>query len=297
MRPGAGYLPTLALGRSRGCTTGPPSTDPAVATAGPTAGASRVTFHADASRSAPRQAYRIYSEEEFLAAEDWQVAAEPGRPARPGPTTRAEARGAASAGSRRWPPASRRWSQWWRSTGVAAIVAGRRFASRRIVRLRCLAKIDRRACRCTSRRSPAEIVVVDRAPRRRFALRPSAANRGRRPSVSAVARSRSPRTAQWPPITGAMHVSAPAATPVAAATAPTAAPSAATPATAAATAVTTATPTTAPSAATPTTAATTAVTTATPAAATASTPVAATTATAATPATRGAVAEFGFERR
>jgi len=28
-------------------------------------------------RSTPRQAYRIYSEEEFLAAEDWQVEAEP----------------------------------------------------------------------------------------------------------------------------------------------------------------------------------------------------------------------------
>ncbi len=39
----------------------------------PEAGALRVTLL----RSAPRQAYRIYSEEEFLAAEDWQVEAEP----------------------------------------------------------------------------------------------------------------------------------------------------------------------------------------------------------------------------
>jgi hypothetical protein len=29
-------------------------------------------------RSAPRQAYRIYSEEEFLAAKDWHIEAEPG---------------------------------------------------------------------------------------------------------------------------------------------------------------------------------------------------------------------------
>jgi hypothetical protein len=42
---------------------------------GSTAGASPVTLL----RSAPRQAYRIYSEEEFLAAGDWQVEAAPRR--------------------------------------------------------------------------------------------------------------------------------------------------------------------------------------------------------------------------
>ena len=73
MRPGAGQLPALALGRSRGCTAEPACTDPGVAAVGPTAGALPVTLL----RSAPRQAYRIYSEEEFLAAEDWQVEAEP----------------------------------------------------------------------------------------------------------------------------------------------------------------------------------------------------------------------------
>ncbi len=73
MRPGAGYLPTLALGRPRGRTTEPACTDRGVARAGLKAGALRMTL----SRSAPRQAYRIYSEEEFLAAEDWQVEPEP----------------------------------------------------------------------------------------------------------------------------------------------------------------------------------------------------------------------------
>jgi hypothetical protein len=73
MRPGAGYLPTLALGRPRGFTTEPACAVPGVAMVGSAAGASPVTLL----RSTPRQAYRIYSEEEFLAAEDWQVEAEP----------------------------------------------------------------------------------------------------------------------------------------------------------------------------------------------------------------------------
>jgi hypothetical protein len=73
MRPGAGYLPTLALGRSRGGTTEPACADRGGATVGSTAGALQVTLL----RSAPRRAYRIYSEEEFLAAEDWQVEVEP----------------------------------------------------------------------------------------------------------------------------------------------------------------------------------------------------------------------------
>jgi hypothetical protein len=71
MRPGAGYLPTLALGRPRGRPT-EPCAHPGVALVGPTPGASPVTLL----RSAPRPAYRIYSEEEFLA-EDWQVETEP----------------------------------------------------------------------------------------------------------------------------------------------------------------------------------------------------------------------------
>ncbi len=56
MRPGAGYLPTLALGRPRG----------------PSTSARRVRTL----RKPPRQVYRIYSEEEFLRAEDWPAEAE-----------------------------------------------------------------------------------------------------------------------------------------------------------------------------------------------------------------------------
>jgi hypothetical protein len=59
MRPGAGYLPTLALGRPRGLP----------------AGVSRMTLL----RTSPRPVYRVYSEEEFLAAEERSepVATEP----------------------------------------------------------------------------------------------------------------------------------------------------------------------------------------------------------------------------
>jgi hypothetical protein len=58
MRPGAGYLPTLALGRPRG----PPTA----------AGAPRVMRF----RTAPRQVYRVYSEAEFLAARECPAQAE-----------------------------------------------------------------------------------------------------------------------------------------------------------------------------------------------------------------------------
>jgi hypothetical protein len=53
MRPGAGYLPTLALGRPRG----PPTN----------------AQHVRALRQTPRQVYRIYPEEEFLRAEDFSA--------------------------------------------------------------------------------------------------------------------------------------------------------------------------------------------------------------------------------
>jgi hypothetical protein len=51
MRPGAGYLPTLALGRPRGSPVGVP----------------RMTLL----RTSPGLVYRVYSEEEFLTAEEW----------------------------------------------------------------------------------------------------------------------------------------------------------------------------------------------------------------------------------
>lgn len=57
----------------------PPALDPA-------AGATPVMLL----RSTPRQAYRIYSEEEFLAADDWQVEAEPGYGSEPEPAREVE---------------------------------------------------------------------------------------------------------------------------------------------------------------------------------------------------------------
>jgi hypothetical protein len=56
MRPGAGYLPTLALGRPRG----------------PPVGVPRMTLL----RTSPRPVYRVYSEEEFLTGEPWSEPAD-----------------------------------------------------------------------------------------------------------------------------------------------------------------------------------------------------------------------------
>jgi hypothetical protein len=67
MRPGAGYLPTLVLGRPRGLSAEPgAATEPGVR-------------HMTLLRSAPRQVYRVYPEEEFLAAEDWREPVEAAR--------------------------------------------------------------------------------------------------------------------------------------------------------------------------------------------------------------------------
>jgi hypothetical protein len=63
-RPGAGYLPTLALGRPRG----PPPLRAARDVAAPTLAPPMTLL-----RRPPRQVYRVYSEEEFLAAEDWSL--------------------------------------------------------------------------------------------------------------------------------------------------------------------------------------------------------------------------------
>ncbi len=78
MRPGARYLPTLVLGRSRGACAERKVPGPALAAATPgpavtAAGAPHVTLP----RSTPRPAYRIYPEEAFLAAEDWRGEAAP----------------------------------------------------------------------------------------------------------------------------------------------------------------------------------------------------------------------------
>lgn len=62
MRPRAGYLPTLALGRPRGS-----STSGIDRPRGRSTGVWRVTLL----RGASRQVYRVYSEEDFLAGEDW----------------------------------------------------------------------------------------------------------------------------------------------------------------------------------------------------------------------------------
>jgi hypothetical protein len=51
MRPGAGYLPTLALGRPRGLSIG--------------------ARHMTLLRRRPRQVYRVYTEDEFLGMGEW----------------------------------------------------------------------------------------------------------------------------------------------------------------------------------------------------------------------------------
>jgi hypothetical protein len=56
MRPGAGYLPTLALGRPRGPATG--------------------VAHMTLLRRRPRELYRVYGEDEFLTIDDWLDEAE-----------------------------------------------------------------------------------------------------------------------------------------------------------------------------------------------------------------------------
>ncbi len=270
MRPGAGYLPTLALGRSRGCTTEPASTDPGVATVVPATGALLVTLL----RSAPRQAYRIYSEEEFLAAEDWQAEAEPV------PGCEPEFALLGGAGQRE----PRRWGRLVAVAALASVVAAvvgvvalsatrsrpgndRRFAD---------GGITPAPSRARSPQGSAPVgIVAERSSVRSLYKRPRPRIRRASPVVRPVA-ARRPRPVGRPPITAHPYLPPQPPPPAETASVPT-------------TAATTATPTTA----TPTTAAT----TATPTTATASTPVAATTATAATPAARGADAEFGFERR
>jgi hypothetical protein len=76
-RPGAGDLPTSVLGRSRGFALprGLPARRAFPDRPAAEARAVRVTLL----RSAPRPVYRVYSEEEFLAAEDWPSEPEPNR--------------------------------------------------------------------------------------------------------------------------------------------------------------------------------------------------------------------------
>jgi hypothetical protein len=64
MRSGAGSLPALALGRRRGSPATPPAS--VRSTAGATEGVSVRIL-----RGASRPIYRIYSEDEFFAADDW----------------------------------------------------------------------------------------------------------------------------------------------------------------------------------------------------------------------------------
>ncbi len=243
-------------------------------------------------RSKPRQAYRIYSEEEFLAAEDWQVDAEP------------ELALLGQASPRRQP---KRWG------GLAALVALTTavVAVVGVVALNATRSKPQSNRRIAARRGSPPQIVADRPgtqppgePPRSPARRASVL--GRRIAA------RGPHAAGRPTTTAHPHRPPPPTPPTDAASEPaTAAPE--TPTTAPPN--TTATPATAsttpPSKTAPTTAASTAAPATPPTTATASTPVAASTATGttstatgttptatgATSTANGADAEFGFERR
>ncbi len=301
MRPGAGYLPTLALGRPRGRTTEPACADPGVPTVGPTAGGSRVTLL----RPALRQAYRIYSEEEFLAAEDWQAEAEAGA----GPESGAEFEPAyefepefallGEAGPRREPRQWGRLAALAALTSVVAAVVG-------VVALnvaRSKSESDRRlAGRIAAGGGSLPEIVADRSSIRPLEARPR--KHTQRASVTVRrATERRLRPVGRSPIPAHAHIPPPPTPPVATASAPTTTATSAIPTMAAAspTEATTGTSTTAGTSTTGTsttgTPTTGTPTTGTPTTAAASTPVATTTTTAATSAAGGAGAEFGFERR
>ncbi len=230
---------------------------------GSTAGA----LHVTRLRSTPRQAYRIYSEEEFLAAEDWHGEAEPEFALR------------GQAGRRR---EARRWGGFAAPMALASVVAAVvGVVALHVARSRSQSERGFAVGVATRGRSPAEIVAarssaepLDSPPRKR--------TRQGSVAVRRVAEHR-PLPANRPPRSAHPYRSSRPTPPAEAVSVPT------TPAGAAIS--TTAASTTAASG----TAAPTPVTTATPTTATASTPAA--TATVAASPTRGAGAEFGFERR
>lgn len=291
MRPGAGYLPTLALGRPRGRTTEPLCVHLGVAPAGPPEGASPVMLL----RPSPRPPYRIYSEEEFLAAEDCQVEVEPGfgedfEPAReltPAP-------GLALLGRTGPRCESKRWGGLAALAALASVVA----AVVGVVALNATRSQPR-----SDRRFAGRVVAGGGSPPGIVAARPSTRSfvaSSRKPTTKRASVSirritgREPRSIRWLSITAHLHRRPQPTPPAETASASTASEPATRPT---ATRPTTAPARTAPATTAPTTAATVVSTTATPAVATASTPVATAAATAATPSVRGAGAEFGFERR
>ncbi len=257
-------------------------------------------------RSAPRQAYRIYSEEEFLAAEDWQVEGEPEF------ATLGQAR-------------PRRESKRWGGLAALAALASVAAAVAGVVALNATRTKPQSNRRIAARGGSPPKIIADRLSIRSPGAPPRTPTRRASVLVRRITGSelrpagRSPITAHphRPPQptpssatafapTAATSATIPA-TPSTTAFAPTAATSATIPATPSTTASapTAATPATipatpstiAPTTTAPNTAATTAVAPATPTAATASTPVAATAVTATTPTAGGADAEFGFEQR
>ncbi len=280
MRPGARYLPTLVLGRSRGDCAERKAPGPALiaATPGPAlaaAGAPHVTLL----RSTPRPTYRIYSEEAFLAAEDWRGETAP-----------------ELALHDRADPHRKPWR--WRRVAVLAALTSVVAAVVGVVALnatRSRSPSDRRLAGGTAapRRTPPEIVA--QRPSRPRETRPGKPSRRASVPVGRVTK-RDRRSRGRAPFGAHPHLPPPPAPPAEDASSPT---------TAANTTATTATPTTAAASTpvvatsgTPTTATAStpvAVAPGTPTTATASTPVAARAATAATPAS-GAGSEFGFER-
>ncbi len=296
MRPGAGYLPTLAPGRSRGCTTEPAFTYPGVARAGPQAGASRMTRL----RSAPRRTCRIYSEEEFLAAEDCQVEAGVGPASTFTSTFEPEFALLGLVDSQREP---RRWGRFAVLTALASVVA----AVVGVVALnaaRSRSESDRGFVARIAVRggSPREIVDGRRSirphdadPRRRSRRASEAVRRVAEHRPRSVGRPAIPAHPYIPPqpssaaTTVISETAGTATTTTTAATATTATtPAAGTTATAPTAGTTAMAPTAAPPATAPAAVGASATQTATPATASA----AGRTATAG-----GARAEFGFERR
>lgn len=242
---------------------------------GPTAGASPMTLL----RSAPRPAYRMYSEEEFLAAEDWQV------------ETESEFALVGQASPRR--RESKRWGALAALAALPCVIAA------------VVGVVALNATR-TKPQSSRRVAARGGSPPETAADRPSVGwlgaslHKPTRRVSGLVGRitGHELRPVDRLPITAHPHRPPPPTPPSATASAPTAVAPAATLATPSTTAPASTAPTsTAPTAAAPTAAEPTTVTPATPAAATASTPVAATTETTTPPAAGEADAEFGFERR
>jgi hypothetical protein len=236
-------------------------------------------------RQASRQAYRIYSEEKFLAAEDWQAEAVTGVGVEPASEFEPEFALLGQAGPRREPKRWGRLAVLAALTSVVAAVVG-------VVALNATRSKPQSSRRTAARGGSSPEIVADRASIRPLDARPRKSTRRASVLVRRVTEHDS-RLVGRPPITAHPHRHPQPTPPAETASAPVTAATPATPTTAAPN--TAAAPAT-PSTAAPTTAASTAVTTATPTTANASTPVAATTATATTPA-GGADAEFGFEWR